>query len=56
MIAPDEHGNVENGDERLQGPKKPYTSPRLTIHGRIEEITVAGGLSGTDVPIGSMLI
>ena len=56
MIAPDEHGRVENSDERLQGQKKPYASPRLTIHGRIEEITAAGGVTGVDVPVGSMLI
>ena len=36
--------------------KKPYTPPSLTVHGRIESITAAGGISGTDVPVGSTLI
>jgi len=55
MIDPDEHRNVHDDDPQLQGRKKPYISPRLTIHGRIEEITALGGTKGTDLPIGSML-
>ena len=36
--------------------KKPYTTPSLTVHGGIERITQAGGISGTDGPIGSTVI
>lgn len=56
MIDPDEHRNADNDEQQLQGRKKPYISPRLTIHGRIEEITALGGTKGTDLPIGSILM
>jgi hypothetical protein len=34
-------------------PRKPYHAPRLTVHGRIEEITAALGLQNMDGITGS---
>lgn len=33
--------------------KKPYTAPKLTIHGDVEKITQQGGVIQTDVPQGT---
>lgn len=33
--------------------KKPYVTPKLTIHGSVENITQQGGGDRTDVPIGT---
>jgi hypothetical protein len=33
--------------------KKQYNSPRVTVHGRVEEITRSGGGTATDVPDGT---
>ena len=33
--------------------KKPYTTPKMTVHGDIEEITLQGVLQNADVPIGT---
>ena len=49
------HADLES-KENLEQAKKPYTTPTLTEHGDIESITGAGGVSGTDVPVGSTLI
>lgn len=36
--------------------KKPYSTPQLTVHGTVEEITSGGGLVITDGPLlGSIL-
>jgi|HubBroStandDraft_4_1064222.scaffolds.fasta_scaffold332734_1 hypothetical protein len=29
-----------------RGPKKPYTTPKLTVHGTVQEITKTQGLTG----------
>jgi hypothetical protein len=36
--------------------KKQYNSPRVTVYGRVEEITRQGGGTATDVPEGSPVI
>lgn len=33
--------------------KKVYTKPELTIHGNVEEITLASNLANSDVPAGT---
>ena len=33
--------------------KKPYTTPKMTVHGDIEEITLQGVLQNADVPSGT---
>ena len=32
--------------------KKPYTTPQLTVHGNVEQITLNGGLPNADTPQG----
>ena len=49
------HADLES-EKNVERGKRPYTTPTLTEHGDIETITGAGGLSGTDVPVGSTLI
>lgn len=36
--------------------KKPYTTPVLTVHGTVEEITKNAGEKGADALIGSQLL
>jgi hypothetical protein len=43
-------------DEPSAGQRKPYRPPRLVVHGRIEEITAAGGATGSDGLAGSSLV
>lgn len=33
--------------------KKPYTTPQLTVHGDVENITLQGGVDNADVPMGA---
>ena len=33
--------------------KKPYTTPKLTVHGDVEKITLNGTVENTDTPSGS---
>jgi hypothetical protein len=33
--------------------KKPYTTPRLTVHGDVEKITLQNGLDNADTPAGA---
>ena len=33
--------------------KKAYAKPELTIHGNVEEITLAASAKNTDVPMGN---
>jgi hypothetical protein len=35
--------------------KKPYTTPQLIIHGKIEEITQQGGGNRIDLPMGTAI-
>lgn len=37
----------------MGGEKKPYTTPQLIVHGRVEELTQQGGASSVDMPIGT---
>jgi len=56
MVAPEREESVAGSDDRVRGPKKSYSPPRLTVHGRIEEITAAGGVTPADGLVGSQLI
>jgi hypothetical protein len=53
-----EHSRHRDGSQADESPahptyKKPYVSPRLIVHGKIEEITKNGGGGGTDGVFGS---
>ena len=37
----------------MDSEKKRYTTPQLSVYGKLEEITQQGGRTQTDVPIGS---
>ncbi len=45
------------GDEKDEAvPKRPYSKPRLTCHGSVEQITAAAGVTGADGVLGSSLV
>lgn len=52
MSQPKDHGT---DPERSTTPRKPYTTPQLTKHGTVQELTQAVGLSGNDGITGSSL-
>jgi len=56
MLAPERDDSVGGKNEQPPGPKKPHSPPRLTVHGRIDEITAAAGATGADGLAGSQLI
>ena len=53
MLAPER--DDETKDHGGRPPRKPYSPPKLVVHGRIEEITAAGGLTNSDGVLGSSL-
>ena len=56
MPAPERDDNVKANGEPSSSPRKPYTAPKLLVHGRIEEITAAAGASNSDGVLGSQII
>jgi hypothetical protein len=47
-------GTADHDREAVQAPlRKPYATPRLMVHGTVEEITRSIGTKGTDGVIGS---
>jgi hypothetical protein len=37
----------------MGGEKKPYTTPQLTVYGKVDELTQQGGGAFVDVPQGT---
>ena len=56
MVAPAGDDGVVGKDDRPPSPKKPYSAPSLTVHGRIEEITAAAGATHSDGVLGSQIV
>lgn len=50
LYSEESSSSAERGD---RPPKKPYSSPRLIIHGTVQEITKNLGGAGDDGPFGS---
>lgn len=44
--------HVPSEDGRIAQRKLPYITPRLTVHGRVEDITAAGSVSVKDASLG----
>jgi len=52
MSVGDENKNLGEKYETREQSRKPYTTPRLTVHGGVEEITQLCGAGTTDSIIG----
>ena len=48
MSEGDKNKNLVEKDETREQSRKPYTTPQLTVHGSVEEITKGAGPSCID--------
>ncbi len=51
-----DHAEQPEKPASTERPKLPYDTPRLSVHGTVEEITQLGGAAGKDALSGSSIL
>jgi hypothetical protein len=51
-----ERQNLVEKPKTQEQPRKPYSTPKLTVYGTVEQITLTVGTKGTDGLTGSSLL